>query len=193
MCGFWFNNNRFFCFDFDFDFDFGKCEADLTHSWTLVFLFFGFFFTKTINLSQPKTIRKSTKNGLFFFYYYFYATYTYIVRRIIMKVTQFSDLKLQFGSVHAQTWTVTPNQPKLTTLVACCVKSCVWRVVRCILGLQFNNDRKLPENIFKNLSTVSSQGAARGKSAGTNGSILMLECAWSTRLADLVEYGTVLA
>ena len=33
----------------------------------------------------------------------------YIVRRIIMKVTQFSVLRLQFGSMHAQTRTLNPN------------------------------------------------------------------------------------
>ena len=79
------------------------------------------------------------------------------------------------------------------SLVVCCVKRCVWRVVRCISGLKFNNNSKLPKNVFRNLSTANSLGASRGNSAGTNGSILMLECTWSTRLAGLVEYGTVLA
>ena len=78
-------------------------------------------------------------------------------------------------------------------MVVYCVKSCVWCVVRCISDLQFNNDRKLQKDIFRIFSIASSLGASRDYSARRNGSILILECAGSTRSAGLVEYGTVLA
>ena len=94
---------------------------------------------------KKKSGRYLNRACAFFFFYV-----VYIVRGIIMKMTQISILWLQFGNVHAQTRATTSNLPELTALVVCCVKIRVWCVVKCSSDQQFNSVCKLPEDVFKN-------------------------------------------
>ena len=112
--------------------------------------------------------------------------------QITLKKKIYHESDTIFGS-EATIWQRVRPNTDCNPLVVCCVKNCVLCVVRCISDLQFNNERKVRKYIFRIFSVSSSLGASRDYSARRNGSILILECAGSTRSAGLVEYGTVLA